>query len=91
MSTMWSSSSCVSGETLALRAASSVAAATSAASSPRLIAVIDPSPMRVGIFGSPARSGLVGSSPLVVDSTPITSCDSEPPAAPASTVPASLQ
>ena len=52
MSSRWSSSSCVSGGTLALRAASCVASSRSARSSLRVISTMKPSPMRVGIFAS---------------------------------------
>ena len=52
MSSRCSSSSGAKGGTLALRAASSVAASMSACSSLRVSSTMKPSPIRVGIFAS---------------------------------------
>ena len=56
MSSRWSCSSGASGGTLALRAASCVAASMSARSSLRVISTMKPSPMRVGTFASTGSS-----------------------------------
>ena len=56
MSSRCACSSAVSGGTLALRAASAVASSMSARSSLRVISTMNPSPMRVGIFGSTGAS-----------------------------------